>query len=65
MAEPSLLKCNSLAMADILGQGVFLRTLWRLTKEHDEIDDDDDSLLGAASDAADDMPAYVDAIGRD
>lgn len=71
MAEPSLLKCSSLAMAEILGEGVLLTTFCLLAKEHEEMEEDDDSFwnflsatrpLGAANEPADDMAANVDAI---
>ena len=71
MAEPSLLKCNSLAIAEILGEGVLLAALCLLAKENEEIEEDDDSLwnllsatrpLGAAKEPADDIAANVDAI---
>ena len=71
MVEPSLLKCSSLAMAEILGEGVLLTKFCLLMKEHEEMEDDDDNfwnfmsvtrLLGAANEPADDIAANVDAI---
>lgn len=71
MAEPSLLKCKSLAMAEILhGEGVLLSKRLRLAAKEgvDAIDDEDESfrnlvstrraLVGGAKEPA----AKVDAI---
>lgn len=75
MAEPSLLKCNSLAMAYILGEGVLVLSkrlrLAAAKEEREEIEEDDDSLwnllskrgaAGGAKEPAEDMAANVDAI---
>lgn len=72
MAEPSLLKCNSLAMAQILGARVLLiATFCLLERENEEIEARDDKLsnflsttrpLGAAKEPTEVMAANVDAI---
>lgn len=75
MAEPSLLKCKSLAMADIRGEGVLVVSnrlrLAAAKEEREVIAEEDESfwnllskrrVVGGAKEPAENMAANVDAI---